>query len=212
MPQVQVITPPTVPAIDRDRLKAFLRIDNTNDDTLLDEFISDAADLLEGETGLTLSPTTFLETRDVFPLVPNVIRQINVLEIPEVLHNGLASDNMQLMMLPVSSVTSVQYYDENGVLQTLDPSIYIVDTNYGRIACQYGQVWPATRPIINAVQITYVAGYADATKMPRVVRQAMRMLIAHWWEHREACAEMDVKPVPRGFNDICAKLSTGEYR
>jgi len=36
------------------------------------------------------------------------------------------------------------------------------------------------------VKVNYVAGYGAATAVPQTIKQAMLMLIAHWFENREA--------------------------
>lgn len=90
---------------------------------------------------------------------------------------------------PLVSVTSVTYVDTNGVTQTLSTSVYTVvpssDHSPGYIVPAYGQVWPSTRAIPNAVTVRYVAGYASASLIPAGIKHAMKLLIAHWCVNRE---------------------------
>ena len=60
--------------------------------------------------------------------------------------------------------TYVKYIDTDGTLQTLGTSLYAVDTanRPGRIYPVYGEVWPSTREIENAVTVRFQAGYAVA--------------------------------------------------
>lgn len=47
--------------------------------------------------------------------------------------------------------------------------------------------WPSVLYIPGAVQIHYTAGYsADSSAVPEAVKTAMKMLIANWYENREA--------------------------
>lgn len=99
---------------------------------------------------------------------------------------------LELPRPPLLEVVSVQYIDLAGVLQTLDDSAYDVDAPRGprcargRIAPVYGTTWPSTRAQLNAVRITFRAGYGSApTDVPTLLRQAMLMDVATLFEHRE---------------------------
>lgn len=80
---------------------------------------------------------------------------------------------IRLPMPPLASVTSVQYVDAAGDTQTLSASAYVVDTvsEPGRIYLKHDQVWPTTEcGNINAVTVTYVAGYAT---VPYCIKEAI---------------------------------------
>jgi uncharacterized phiE125 gp8 family phage protein len=88
---------------------------------------------------------------------------------------------------PLQSVTSVEYYDETGTLQTLDPSQYAVDT-YGMMgSIRPVNNWPQTQQWNPAaVVITYVAGYGDTPNtVPSVAVQAVLLTVALLYEYRE---------------------------
>ena len=93
---------------------------------------------------------------------------------------------------PLASVSSVKYYGEDNTEYTLDAANYYVDTDAepGRIALAAGISLPATTlRDINAVQVTYTAGYgAAAAAVPQRVKQAMLLLIGYWYQNREAAA------------------------
>ncbi len=96
-------------------------------------------------------------------------------------------DPFTLFRGPVQSVTSITYYDTDDTAATLDMSVYFVDTYGGRIGLKYSQIWPATtlRPIAGVV-VEFVAGYGDAAAdVPEPIRQAILLLAAHMYEHRE---------------------------
>ena len=43
-------------------------------------------------------------------------------------------------------------------------------------------LWPT-----NPIEVQFICGYGDsASNVPKMIRQAMLMMIAHWWENREA--------------------------
>jgi hypothetical protein len=62
----------------------------------------------------------------------------------------------------VIRVVSIQYLDMQGVIQTVDPTTYVVDysTEPVRITPVFGQVWPIPMPQIASVWVIFDAGYA----------------------------------------------------
>ena len=54
-----------------------------------------------------------------------------------------------------------------------------------RIGIKNGYTWPSIQDEINALTVTYVAGYGDAgSDVPGNILQAMRYLIATYYENR----------------------------
>ncbi len=102
---------------------------------------------------------------------------------------------IELPLSPVSSVTSVSYVDTNGDSQTWSSSLYQTDLPSGpkavraRIQPAYSQYYPVARTQMNAVTVRFVAGYgAAASSVPSSMKSGMKLLIAHWYEQREAVA------------------------
>lgn len=91
---------------------------------------------------------------------------------------------------PVSAISSVKYFDQDNVLQTVSPSSYFLDGETLIFAAAFAAPSLYCRP--GAVQIEYVAGYAGADAVPKPIRQAMLLLIGHWYENREAVTVGDV--------------------
>ena len=62
-----------------------------------------------------------------------------------------------------------------------------------------------------AVPVTFTAGVAAAS-VPAMVKAAIKLLAAHWFEHREAVADGGVQaaPVPLAFDSIL--YSARSYR
>ena len=75
----------------------------------------------------------------------------------------------------IATVVSVTYLDDTGIMQTLDPSQYLVS---GRgVFPAYGTSWPAVRMQPGAVAIRYTAGYV-AGKAPEAIKQVITMRVA----------------------------------
>lgn len=95
---------------------------------------------------------------------------------------------IELRRPPVQSVTSVAYVDAAGVTQTLPPTDYVASLHGlpPRILPAFGGAWPTTRIQPDAMTVTYVAGYGAASAVPAPIRQAMLLLIGHYYENRES--------------------------
>ena len=110
---------------------------------------------------------------------------------------------------PLSSVTSVKYYDTNQTQQTLASTYYLVRTPWrqaGTIERAALQVYPAVAPDYKyPITIRFVAGYGDGlTTFPPVeVQQAI--LIATGWLYQ------DREPTDRELSAIDNLLRTVSY-
>lgn len=114
---------------------------------------------------------------------------------------------------PVQSVSSITYVDDDGAAQTLSTSLYqtCLDSSPVRIVPAYNQTWPTIRNIPEAVKVTYIAGYGDAgTDVPQQLRHAILLLVAHWFENREAVVVgTSANDVPLGVMHILERLQVG---
>lgn len=86
----------------------------------------------------------------------------------------------------LQSVTSVSYYDADGVLQTLAADQYLVDTVNSRLYPAYGVSWPSTRDQVNAVIIEHVAGYGAASYVPQGIKEALMFIVGHWENYQSS--------------------------
>jgi uncharacterized phiE125 gp8 family phage protein len=85
---------------------------------------------------------------------------------------------------PLVQVTSIQYIDGGGVLQTLAADRYDVDTDRepGRVVPAYNCSWPSIRGDMNGIIVTYTAGYgSDADDVPPEFRHAILLMVYDWF-------------------------------
>jgi len=166
---------PSVEPVAVDEARDHLRIDTTDDDALLQSYIIAARTHAENITNRQLVRATFTLKFDQFPAFIVCPRP------------------------PLSSVTSITYTDTAGDTQTFSSDSYSADTNSdpGRIDLAYGESWPSTRGDHNNIVVTFVAGYGTAaTDVPEPIRVAMLMMVGHWYENREAVADVRLNEVP----------------
>jgi len=114
------------------------------------------------------------------------------------------SDTMEMPKGVLQSAT-ITYVDTDGATQTLDTSVYTVDTDSdpGVIRLAYGQSWPSTRDQAHAVTIRIVCGYGAASDVPITIRQAMLIHISHLYESREpVIIGTSVTSVPMSYDSL----------
>jgi uncharacterized phiE125 gp8 family phage protein len=148
-------------------MKAALRVDTTTEDALIDAYIKAARQKVEADTGRALINQTWALSLDRVPV------------------NG---GDIVIPIAPLSSVTSVKSYAEDGTESTVATSVYRVDTASvpGRIVLKSDQSWPTGLRDRDALLATFVAGYGAAAANISDVSlvQAVRVLVAHWYENR----------------------------
>lgn len=117
---------------------------------------------------------------------------------------------------PLRSINSITYIDSAGDSQTLDPSMYTVDTSDepGRVFPAFGTVWPATQSRNLGVMVTvnFDAGYGGESRdVPAELREAMLLMIGHYYYHREEVV-MGAKPsvLPRAVDDLLQAYCYGD--
>lgn len=139
---------PSAEPISLAQAKRQLRVDGTDEDTLISSLISAARNYVEQYCAVQIVGATYQQKWDYFP----------------------PCGEMYLSRPPLQYVSSITYVDTSGVTQTLDTSVYevVATEKPAEIRLAYGQYWPATRCQEDAVTVTYRAGYlrpftADAT-------------------------------------------------
>jgi len=190
----QTVAPADEP-VTRDEAMLFCRADNPEEAPLFDGLIRAARRRVERGSSRQLVTATWQLTLDsFFDLEPRSRWTLQAVPgqedlIPQLRGIGIfsAGNVIRLPKSPLRSVVSVQYVDTGGNPQTLDPSRYLTDLvgQPGRIAPAYGTFWPITRRQINAVTVTFTAGYADAGKdCPDDVKLAVKQIVALKYQNR----------------------------
>jgi uncharacterized phiE125 gp8 family phage protein len=147
-----------------DEVKTFLRVDHDRDDVHISGLIGVARQLCEKSTGrslITRSCSLFLDC--------------------------LEERTLALPRPPLQSVTAITVYDADDSGADLPEGDYFVDTagTPGRIVLTEGAAMPVPGRIANGIEIKFRAGYgATPQSVPPLLKQGMRQVIAHLYEHR----------------------------
>jgi hypothetical protein len=214
MEHLEVVTPPAMEPVTLAEAKLQLRVDISDDDAFITSLITAARMRAEVIQRQTFIATTYDWFFDNFPAAANgYFNRLNRLmgPNPQWLPNGAAI--LYLPKPPLVSVASVKYYDPTGIQQTYDPTKYFVSTGIGsRVQPTIGNVWPVTRPQIDAVVVRYTAGNADATSVPENVKAAIKMLVNHWYENRGPTVTGTIMvPVPDAVDALLSASDHGSY-
>ena len=195
---VQVVTAPLYEPCSRAEAKRWLRIEDdiTAHDAVVDLLRQAMREDAENRTGRAFIPRTL---------------RLNLSGWPQDRDYGVKID---LPHAPLLYVDSFKYIDEDGVLQTLATDQYAVHEEYepGFIIPAWEVSWPTIRAVPNALQITYVAGYAaedspdDETALQAVIPAAVRVwmeskIAAHDVFREQVIAGVQAFKIPRDFTD-----------
>ena len=120
---------------------------------------------------------------------------------------------VRLRMTPFQSLSSVEYYDQDNVLQTATLADFEVrlDGDFVLVGPVDNAAWPTTYNRIDAVKLTYVVGYGDAADVPQSIKQAILLTVGHWYQNREAVAEGNFKELPLAVEALLGCERVGWY-
>lgn len=189
--QSKLKTAPATTPVSVADVKAYLRIDETAEDTLLGTLIKIATEKVEQYIDKKLINQTWLTYFDSFPVKYRNARQddwwdgTQQMAISELSAPG---DTICLPFGPMVSLTALNTYGDDDVAIPSAPSNYSIDTvgPYGRISLKMGGVWPATvlRPV-NGVEIEAVYGFGPTSAdVPAPIKQAIILVVAKMFENR----------------------------
>lgn len=161
---LRVVTPPAVEPVSVADAKRQCRIatDETSEDELLKGYLKAAREKVEADAELALVTQARLLSLDRF------------------------AAEIHIPCAPLAGTPTIQYVDAAGLTQTLTSFQADLNARPARLRPTYGQAWPATRWQVNAVSITFVCGYGTPADVPEMAKQAIRLLVGHWYANREA--------------------------
>jgi uncharacterized phiE125 gp8 family phage protein len=164
-------TAPALTPVTLAEAKAHLRFSETDDDTLITGLINAATSYLDGTAG--------------------IMGRCLVSQVWELYYDAFPAGDLQIPLGNLLAVGSVEYVDPITKLYVTWPALNNYETD---LISKEGWVipvkaWPTPAETSNAVRITFTAGFGPASAdVPAAVRQAMLLMIGHWYENRETVA------------------------
>ena len=197
MSGLKIDTAWTTSAVATSDQKSFMRVDFSDDDTLIAELIKASQNVIETYVNRAITTQTLSLFLDRLPFYSDIKLQEGVFTAPDLEYN---SNFIVLPKPPVVSVTHVKYYDNDNTASTFASSNYYVDTisDQARVVLKTGASWPTVSETrnANAYEVKYVAGYGGASDVPEPIVQAIKLLTTHLYENREAVTSLSVNAIP----------------
>lgn len=161
----------------------------TAEDDLLKEYIKYAGKQVEHYTNRVIGTSTLKAYTDCWP----------------------DGDFITINRNPVTSISSVKYYNSSNVLTTLSEGTdYYVDT-----VSAPARIYMVNKPSLyerpNAIEIEFVAGYSNISSVDSRIKQAVRLLVSEAKMYRTDFAVGNIiSQLPRGVKDLVNTLRIDE--
>ena len=157
-----LLTAPAVEPVTLDEARAFLRVEHDDDDELIAALVAGSRIHVEAQTRRALITQSWRLARDNWP----------------------EDGRVRIVPGPLQALTAARVYDFDGNAQTLDLQAFVPDLGASVLVVAPWAV-PAPGRIAAGIELDVTVGYGDAAlEVPEPLRQAVRLLTAHWYENR----------------------------
>jgi uncharacterized phiE125 gp8 family phage protein len=169
------LTPPALEPVSLTEAKAFLRLDQSDEDSLLGTLITAARLMVEAASGRMLIDQAWRIVLDRWP----------------------GGGEIRLPLSPVGAITAARVYDAFGIAQAVSLSSLQLDGAADPPVIRLIAGLPPVGRARAAIEIDIVAGYgAAAPNVPALLRQAVLLLAARWFEQRGEVVGRDAASLP----------------
>lgn len=153
---------PTVEPLSVPDAKHFLRVEHGDDDALIASLVAAARNHVEALTRCGLITQTWRLVLDGWP------------------DNGRIKSRIG----PLRTLVAARIYNESGTAGVIDIDRFVIDPAKGVIAAP-GWSLPMPGRAVAGIELDVELGFgATAGDVPPTLLQAIRMLVAHWYENR----------------------------
>lgn len=197
MIEVVTITGPLQEPVTTAEAKQNSNVFFQSDDALIASLISAAREVVEYRSGFKLYSQTIEIRADSFDeaeFVGNAHRTRN--------RNYERKDVINLRVGKVTAVSSLKYYNSDDTDTTMPASDYWTDLTGSPARIQVKDSWPSTNDRIGNVRIRCTAGWASVAEIPENFKAAIKILVSHWYENREAVTDLKLMPIPEGIDTL----------
>ena len=159
-----LLSGPAVEPVALDDAKAFLKVETADDDDVIAALIAGARVHVEAQTRRALITQSWRLIRDAWP----------------------DDGRLAIMPVPLVALTAARIYNLDGTTQAIDPASFVVEKAAAPAVLAFGASPPlAPGRVVAGIELDITAGYGDtAEDVPADLRQAIRILVAHWYENR----------------------------
>ena len=177
---------PALEPISLAEAKAHLRVDGSVEDALIQSLIVTSRLHVEAALGLALITQSWSCFLDRWP----------------------KGGRLVLPLRPVAAVSHVRIWNDEGVPETLAPSLFLLDGHGDppRLVALSGSPPLSPGRTVNGIEVAFTGGFGAApSDVPATIRHALLLLVAHWYENREPIEiGAGVNAVPAMVSDLLA--------
>lgn len=159
-----LLSPPAVEPITLAEAKAFLRVEHADDDLTIAALIAGSRIHVEAQTRRALITQTWRIVRDRWP----------------------PDGRLALSPSPLQEILAARVYESDGDTLAIDTQAFVADKAAAPAIIAFAP-WALAQPgrPVGGIEIDVQVGYGDtAASVPEPLRQAIRLLTAHWYENR----------------------------
>jgi uncharacterized phiE125 gp8 family phage protein len=159
-----LLTPPALEPLTLADAKAYLRVTIADDDDVLAALIVSARAHVEAQTRRALITQTWRLVRDDWPL----------------------DGRIAVLPAPLAQVTAARVYRADATTQAIDPGVFVLDKAAAPAIVSFSPfVLPLPGRPAAGIEIDVQVGYGAApANVPAPLVQAIKLLVAHWYENR----------------------------
>lgn len=179
-----LLTAPAAEPLALDEARAFLRVDTHDDDETIAGLIAAARLAVETQTRRALMTQGWRLALDRWP----------------------ADGRIAVRPGPLRELTAARVYDAVGNAAALDLQHFVPDLGASELVIAPWALMQSARPAAG-IELDVTVGYGDtASDVPEPLRQAMRILTAHWYDNRGLVAAntTSVALLPAAFAALIA--------
>lgn len=169
-----LLTASAVEPVSLAEAKAFLRVEHTDDDDVIEALVSASRVHIETQTRRALITQAWRLSLDAWP----------------------EEGRVPVVPGPLQGLAAARVFDFNGTPHAVDVQDFVPDVGASALAFALWAV-PAPGRIAAGIELDVTVGYGDAAAdVPEPLRQAVRLLTAHWYENRGLAALGTVTVLP----------------
>jgi uncharacterized phiE125 gp8 family phage protein len=159
-----LLTPAAVEPVTLADAKAYLRVTVDDDDAVIAALAAAARSHIEAQTRRALITQTWRLIRDGWP----------------------PDGRIAVVPVPLRSVAAARIYDAGGTSHAIDTGVFVADKAAAPAVLSFvpGALSEPGR-VAAGIEIDVEVGYGSApSNVPASLRQALLLLVAHWYENR----------------------------
>jgi uncharacterized phiE125 gp8 family phage protein len=157
-----LLTAPAIEPVSLAEAKAYLRVEHNDDDELIGALIAGSRIHVEAQTRRALITQSWRISADCWP----------------------EDGRLTVVPGPLQQLTAARVYDFEGLAHDVDVQAFVSDKGASVLAFAPWAV-PAPGRVVAGIELNVTVGYGDAAiDVPEPLRQAIRLLTAHWYENR----------------------------